>query len=361
MALKIVDRRKRAAGVGHDWDGGVVTLRDGVTTALWLHRGRMVSQRPLDGLEAGAALRERLLAAPPKARPETVRVSAAHAAALEGAGPEVEVVAHGEVERVQRALDDEALLPRDEVPSFGQHGRVPRGLLHGLFEAAARFEAADPTKVISGLDAVRVRAPALGLETVWVNLSQQHDGGVAVLCFDDPDALRAFASPVNDDEVEDDDVAPPAWLINLVPQKSLLASLRAEVAQLALPVPGRLVPLVTVPATGGEAHATPPSRDAHAWAVLDALAWLAGRDEGAPASRFDMLSEQELSVAFVGATMPGQPRVEVTPSPCSSTGTTTARRSRPSRSSAPRRCGRPRTNGSRRRWRRGASGRRCAR
>ena len=316
MAQKIVDRRKRNAPAPLvEWIGGELTALDGTVAAAWLHRGRPVAQRPLEGAAAGVALAGALRALDATKRPARVRVDASSAELLLAADVGVEVVAGEtpEVARLQAVIDDDARVPDEEETSLTHGGRVTPGVLAGFFEAAGRFQLASPWRHLSETDLLQVRCPALGLGEVVAsvfNLPSPGDGTRGIACFANADEFKAFRKEV-DDVGEDASEHLPSFVLNLLTPRTLSPEVMREVSLHGLPVVDGRVPYVV----GSDATPVSPRRVLQAWAVLEAVNWAVGREADGKTLRFDALLSREASVTFLAAMIPGLPRVEVTPLP----------------------------------------------
>jgi hypothetical protein len=317
MSQKIVDRRKRtpAAPTPTEWIGGAITTLDGARVAAWVHRGRPVAQRSVDGVTLPEALGSLLAGAEAPRRPTRARVEAAVAAemaAVEG----VEVVAGEvpEVARMQAVLDDDVSLPTTGEPSLTRGGRIPVGVLTGLYEAAARMQMASPWRHLGEDDLVRVRCPALGLEVVAsvFNLPEPGDGTRGIACFAGMEVFLRFQAEVQERGEEASENL-PRFVVNLLTPRSLSPGVVREVKEHGLPVvEGRAV-FVTGPELAGGPGQASPRQILQAWAVVEAVTWVAGREDDGKTLRFDALAERDASVTFVAAMIPGLPRVEVTP------------------------------------------------
>jgi hypothetical protein len=317
MSQKIVDRRKRnsPAATLTEWIGGAITTLDGARAALWVHRGRPVAQRALDGVTLPEALAALLRGAEASRRPTRARVEAAVAAEL-GVVDGVEVVAGEvpEVARLQAVLDDDASPPTTGEPSLTRGGRIPVGVLMGLFEAAARLQMASPWRHLGEDDLVRVRCPAIGLDVVAsvFNLPEPGDGTRGIACFAGIEVFVRFQAEVQE-RGEDASENLPRFVVNLLTPRTLSPGVVREVAQHGLPVvEGRAV-FVTGPELAEGPGQASPRQMLQAWAVVEAVTWVAGREDDGKTLRFDALAEREASVTFVAAMIPGLPRVEVTP------------------------------------------------
>ncbi len=320
MAQKIVDRRKRSAAPALvEWIGGSLTTLDGESAVLWVHRGRPVAQRPLAGATVADALRSLIEGADAERRPTRLRVDAATAEALgpEVAGVEVTAGDVTEVTRLQGMLVDDERIPMSDEPSMTKGGRVPVGVWAGLFESAARMQLVAPWRNLSENDLVQVSCPALGLDKVVASifdLAEPGDGTRGVACFDSLEAFQGFRREV--EEVGEEASANlPRFVLNLMTPRSLAPGLVREIAQHGLPVVENRAPfLVGTQTTQGGAQAS-PRQVLQAWAVIEAVSWVAGREADGKTLRFDALDEREASVTFVAPMIPGLPRVEVTPVP----------------------------------------------
>ncbi len=320
MAQKIVDRRKRSAPASLvEWIGGSLTTLDGESAVLWVHRGRPVAQRPLAGATAAEALRSLIEGADAERRPTRLRVDAATAEALgaEVAGVAVTAGDVTEVTRLQGMLVDDARLPVAEEPSMTRGGRVPVGVWAGLFESTARMQMIAPWRNLSETDLVQVSCPALGLDGVVASifdLPEPDDGTRGVACFASAEVFANFRREV-ETAGEDAHENLPLFVINLLTPRSLAPGLVREIAQHGLPVvEGRAPFLVGTQTKDGGAQAS-PRQVLQAWAVIEAVNWLGGREADGKTLRFDALVDREASVTFVAPMIPGLPRVEVTPIP----------------------------------------------
>jgi len=315
MAQKIVDRRKRNATPSvTEWIGGQLTTVDGHAVAIWVHRGRPVAQRAMDGLTLGEALSSLLEGAPEDRRPTRARVEAG-VALTPVAGVELATGEVPEVARLQAVIDDDASLPTTGEPSLTRGGRIPVGVLAGLFEAAARMQLASPWRNLGEADLVRVRCPALGVDGLVAsvfNLPEPGDGTRGVACFESLEVFQAFQQEV----LEHGDKATehlPRFVVNLLTPRTLSPGVVREVAQHGLPVvEGRAV-FVTGPELEEGPGQASPRQILQAWAVVEAVTWVSGREEDGKTLRFDALAERDASVTFVAAMIPGLPRVEVEP------------------------------------------------
>lgn len=318
MAPKIVDRRKRTASPAlTEWIGGALTTVDGESVAAWVHRGRPVAQRAVAGLTLAAALGSLLEGAEEGRRPTRARVSPEVAAALGATVAGVAVVAGEvpEVARLQAALDDDLSLPTTGEPSLTRGGRVPVGVLAGLYEAAARLQMASPWRHLSEDELVRVRCPALGLDDLVAsvfNLPEPGDGTRGVACFASAEVFQRFQAEVQAKGEEASEHL-PRFVINLLTPRTLSPGVVREVAQYGLPVvEGRAV-FVTGPELAEGPGQASPRQMLQAWAVAEAVTWVAGREDDGKTLRYDALLERDASVTFVAAMIPGLPRVEVSP------------------------------------------------
>ena len=315
MAQKTVDRRKRNSTPAlTEWIGGQLTTVDGHAVAVWVHRGRPVAQRSLDGLSLGDALTSLLAGAAEDRRPTRARVEAGVALAPV-AGVETVTGEVPEVARLQAVIDDDASLPTTGEPSLTRGGRIPVGVLAGLFEAAARMQMASPWKHLGEDDLLRVSSPALGFEGLVAsvfNLPEPGDGTRGVACFESMEVFQAFQREVME-HGEDASEHLPRFVINLLTARTLSPGVVREVAQHGLPVvEGRAV-FVTGPQLEEGPGQASPRQILQAWAVVEAVTWVAGREEDGKTLRFDALAERDASVTFVAAMIPGLPRVEVEP------------------------------------------------
>lgn len=320
MAQKIVDRRKRNAPPSlTEWIGGRLTTVDGESVAAWVYRGRPAAQRSLDGASLGEALASLLAGVDAAHRPTRARAEAGDvAAAVAAAGVEgVEVVAGEvpEVARLQAVLDDDASLATTGEPSLTRGGRIPVGVLAGLYEACARLQMASPWAHLGEDELVRVRCPALGLDDLVAsvfNLPEPSDGTRGVACFESAEVFRRFQAEVHERGEEATEHL-PRFVINLLTPRTLSPGVVREVAQHGLPVvEGRAV-FVTGPQLADGPGQASPRQILQAWAVAEAVTWVVGREADGKTLRFDALAEREASVAFVAPMIPGLPRVEVTP------------------------------------------------
>lgn len=318
MSQKIVDRRKRNAHASvTEWIGGQLTSVDGNPVAAWVHRGRPVAQRTLDGGTLGEALTALLLGVDAAKRPTRARVEAAYAEAMGAAVDGVEVVAGDvpEVARLQAVIDDDASLPTTGEPSLTRGGRIPVGVLAGLFEAATRMQMASPWRHLGETDLVRVRCPALGLDDLVAsvfNLPEPGDGTRGVACFESLEVFKAFQQEVQE-HGENASQNLPRFVVNLLTARTLSPAVVREVAQHGLPVvEGRAV-FVTGPELAEGPGQASPRQILQAWAVIEAVTWVSGREDDGKTLRFDALGEREASVTFVAPMIPGMPRVEVEP------------------------------------------------
>lgn len=318
MAQKIVDRRKRNTTPAlTEWIGGQLTTVDGHAVAIWVHRGRPAAQRALDGVTLAEALGSLLEGCDEARRPTRARVDAAVAAALGASVAGVELVAGEvpEVARLQAVIDDDASLPTTGEPSLTRGGRIPVGVLAGLYEAAARMQMTSPWRHLSEAELVRVRCPALGIDDLVAsvfNLPEPGDGTRGVACFASAEVFRSFQAEVQEKGEEATENL-PRFVINLLTPRTLSPGVVREVAQHGLPVvEGRAV-FVTGPELAEGPGQASPRQILQAWAVAEAVTWVAGREEDGKTLRFDALAEREASVTFVAAMIPGLPRVEVTP------------------------------------------------
>lgn len=318
MSQKIVDRRKRNAPPSlTEWIGGQLTTIDGSAVGIWVHRGRPMVQRALEGETLGEALTGLLLAVDVAKRPTRVRVAAEHAEALRTAVQGVEVVSGEvpEVARLQAVIDDDASLPTNGEPSLTRGGRIPVGVLAGLFEAAARMQMASPWRHLGEADLVRVRCAALGLDDVVAsvfNLPEPGDGTRGLACFASMEVFQWFQREVQElGEHASENL--PLFVVNLLTARTLSPGVVREVAQHGLPVfEGRAVFVTGPELTEGPGQAS-PRQILQAWAVVEAVTWVSGFEDDGKTLRYDALAEREASVTFVAAMIPGLPRVEVTP------------------------------------------------
>lgn len=318
MSQKIVDRRKRNAPPAlTEWIGGLLTTVHGNKVAAWVHRGRPVAQRALDGGALVDALRALMQDVDPVKRPTRARVEGPVVGALAAAFPDVQVVAGEvpEVARLQAVIDDDASLPTTGEPSLTRGGRIPVGVLQGLYEAAARMQTASPWRHLGEADLVQVSCPALGLDRLVAsvfNLPEPGDGTRGVACFDSLEVFKAFQREVKE-RGEETSESLPRFVVNLLTARTLSPGVVREVAQHGLPVvEGRAV-FVTGPELEEGPGQASPRQILQAWAVVEAVTWVAGREDDGKTLRFDALAGREASVTFVAAMIPGLPRVEVTP------------------------------------------------
>lgn len=317
MSQKIVDRRKRPAAPSLvEWVGGSLTTLDGQSSALWLYRGRPVAQRTLGDVTVAEALRSLIEGAEAARRPTKLRVDAAVAAALgaEVAGVPVTAGEVAEVERLQAMFADDHVGVAPMEPSLTHHGAVPVGVLAGLFESAARMQMIAPWRHLSEDELVRVRCPALGLDLVAsvFDLTEDEEGTRGVACFASVEQFKAFRVEVTEAGEEARENAPP-FVINLLAPRLLAPSLVREIAQHGLPVVEGRAPFVAARMLEEGPGLASPRHMLQAWAISEAVSWMAGREADGKTLRFDALLERDASVAFVAPMIPGLPRVEVEP------------------------------------------------
>lgn len=319
MAQKIVDRRKRSSTPALvEWVGGSLTTLDGESSALWVHRGRPVAQRPLAGATVAEALRSLIEGADAERRPTRARVDAEVASALgaEVAGVAVAAGDVAEVTRLQGMLGDDHAAPMTDEPSMTRGGRVPVGVWAGLFESAARMQMVAPWRNLGETDLVQVRCPALGLDGVAsiFDFPGDDEGTRGVACFENVGVFKAFRHEV-EASGEDAKENLPRVVLNLMTPRALAPGLVREITQHGLPVVEGRAPFLVAPQSDGSGAQPSPRQVLQAWAIVEAVNWVAGREADGKTLRFDALVEREASVTFVAPMIPGLPRVEVTPVP----------------------------------------------
>ncbi len=180
MGLRPSDRKKgRPAAAEGEWIGGMLEVPTGRggepaetrrPMALWVARGRVMAQRPLESAsEATSALADLLREAATRGvLPTMLRVATEDAAvavrAVVAVKSVVKVGALPEIDRMAMVFDDDAH-SNELSGTFSQDGRCAPGLIGAFFESAFAVWTERPWKIVGGDDEpIGVHCPALGLD-----------------------------------------------------------------------------------------------------------------------------------------------------------------------------------------------------